>query len=231
MIGAINGIAVGATFDSYKALHEAGVHRASQAGIVGTEEHGAESVVLNGGYVDDEDFGSRIIYTGYGGRDETTGRQIADQHFVKENSALITSWITKLPVRVVRGYNHASPFSPKTGYRYDGLFRVGRFWKERGKDDFLICRYELLELKPEVADALGSASSWGSVNSSASQQSAKTRPSGGRGGSGSVRRLALWACKCRRQGYMRDLKFNQAIHRVVCPGCGVDETDGLTLIS
>jgi putative restriction endonuclease len=34
--------------------------------------------VLSGGYVDDNDEGDVIIYTGQGGRDPATGRQIKD---------------------------------------------------------------------------------------------------------------------------------------------------------
>jgi len=52
-----------------RALRAAGIHRALQAGIVGTRAAGAESIVLSGGYEDDKDFGNMIIYTGHGGRD------------------------------------------------------------------------------------------------------------------------------------------------------------------
>jgi putative restriction endonuclease len=41
----------------------------------GIVPHGS-SIVLSGGYVDDEDLGDMIIYTGEGGRDAATGRQI-----------------------------------------------------------------------------------------------------------------------------------------------------------
>jgi putative restriction endonuclease len=54
-IGEIAGIAPGSTFASRRELYDAGVHRALQAGIVGAASTGAESVVLSGGYVDDQD--------------------------------------------------------------------------------------------------------------------------------------------------------------------------------
>ena len=44
----------------------------------GIASHGS-SIVLSGDYVDDEDMGDVIIYTGEGGRDPNTGRQVADQ--------------------------------------------------------------------------------------------------------------------------------------------------------
>ena len=46
MFGAIPGIAVGRTFANRRALLDAGVHRALQAGIVGRAAEGAESIVL-----------------------------------------------------------------------------------------------------------------------------------------------------------------------------------------
>lgn len=42
-----------------------------QAGISGSGEEGADSVVVSGGYEDDEDYGDVIVYTGHGGNDPT----------------------------------------------------------------------------------------------------------------------------------------------------------------
>lgn len=143
LLGPIDGVNIGDMFNDRRALYDRRVHRALQAGIVGRSKHGAESIVLSGGYVDDEDYGSIIIYTGDGGRDDKTKRQIADQEFTDKNQALVTSCLNGLPVRVVRGSAHRSPHSPSSGYRYDGLFRVERYWRQRGRDGYLVCRYEL----------------------------------------------------------------------------------------
>jgi putative restriction endonuclease len=67
-MGEIEGIPPGKAFATRRELYESGVHRALQAGIVGDASTGAESIVLSGGYVDDEDLGNEIIYTGDGGR-------------------------------------------------------------------------------------------------------------------------------------------------------------------
>ena len=48
-----------------------GLHRGLMRGIA---PHGS-SIVLSGGYVDDEDLGDVIIYTGEGGRDRNTGQK------------------------------------------------------------------------------------------------------------------------------------------------------------
>ena len=66
---------VGTTYLDRKAAANAGVHRPLQGGICGGED-GAESIVVSGGYVDDQDYGDVIVYTGQGGRDPDSGRQI-----------------------------------------------------------------------------------------------------------------------------------------------------------
>ena len=137
MFGAIPGIAVGRTFANRRALFDAGVHRTLQAGIVGRAAEGAESIVLAGGYVDDEDHGDVVIYTGHGGNDPATGRQVADQELTKQNLAIVRNEDNGIPIRVVRK-------NPKTQrYSYDGLYRVVSHWHERGKDGFRIQRFRL----------------------------------------------------------------------------------------
>ncbi|XP_015119910.1 uncharacterized protein LOC107043110 [Diachasma alloeum] len=42
---------------------------------------------------------------------------------------LVRSCQSQIPVRLVRGYNLTNKFSPKTGYRYDGLYLVLSFWQ------------------------------------------------------------------------------------------------------
>lgn len=152
-IGDIGGVLIGQVFESRMELHEAGVHRATQAGITGRAETGAESIVLSGGYVDDEDHGDYVIYTGHGGRDAVTGRQVQDQDFTRQNKALVTSCLMGLPVRVVRGSKHRSPHSPGRGYRYDGLYWVDTYWKEQGQDGFVICRFRLVSSEGVRGDA------------------------------------------------------------------------------
>lgn len=105
-----------------------------------------ESIVLSGGYEDDADYGDTLIYTGHGGRDAITDKQIHDQPFTHGNQALALSKLNGLPVRVVRGSNHASPYSPRFGYSYDGLHAVEDFWHEVGKSGFRIWRFRLVKI-------------------------------------------------------------------------------------
>jgi putative restriction endonuclease len=67
LFGEIEGIAPGAWFKDRDALSKARVHGPTVAGISGGAKEGADSIVLSGGYADDEDFGDVIIYTGAGG--------------------------------------------------------------------------------------------------------------------------------------------------------------------
>lgn len=145
--GAIDGISEGTHFERRADVFAAGVHRALIAGIVGRPEAGAESIVASGGYEDDEDLGDVIIYTGQGGRNPETGRQVADQSFTRGNAALVTSCLRGLPVRVVRG-------STSAGYTYAGLFRVDEYWMEQGRAGFQICRFRMVAHGAEATDVI-----------------------------------------------------------------------------
>lgn len=146
IFGHIDGVPVGAQFANRKELSGAGVHRPLQAGISGGPSDGADSIVVSGGYEDDEDEGDFITYTGQGGNDPVTKKQIADQEFVRGNAALAKSCDEGLPVRVVRGSAGDPAQSPPHGFRYDGLFRVDRYWHEIGKSGFRIYRFRLIKL-------------------------------------------------------------------------------------
>src|SRR5687767_1604213 len=100
--GEIPGYPVGSLFKNRTELAATPVHRPRMAGICGGED-GAESIVVSGGYVDDEDFGDEIIYTGHGGNDPITKHQIADQQLIKGNAGLARSQLDGNPVRVIRG--------------------------------------------------------------------------------------------------------------------------------
>jgi putative restriction endonuclease len=151
VFGHIPGYPVGSWFENRAELADAGVHRHRQAGISGSPSQGADSIVLSGGYEDDEDHGDVIVYTGYGGRDPTTGKQVSDQPFTLWNRALAYSGLNGLPVRVVRGAGHDSPYSPGTGYSYDGLYSVDDYWHETGRSGFRVWRYRLTKL-PDPLD-------------------------------------------------------------------------------
>ena len=141
--GEIDGNPVGTTYASRMEASKARVHIQTQAGIAG-DKTGAESICVSGGYKDDEDRGEVIIYTGHGGQD-SSGRQIADQELTSTNLGLARCCLEGIPVRVLRGSGGNPQYSPKSGYRYDGLFQVTDYWHEIGRDGFKVWRYRLVQ--------------------------------------------------------------------------------------
>src|ERR1700704_3303883 len=103
ILGEIPDIQPGSFFRDRQELHDKKLHRGLMRGIA---PHGS-SIVLSGGYVDDEDLGDVIIYTGEGGRDPKTGRQIAVQQLLLGNRALAENHLNGIPIRVHRGKAHA----------------------------------------------------------------------------------------------------------------------------
>lgn len=146
VFGEIAGVPEGSVFESRLELSRAGVHRPTQAGISGAGKDGADSIVLSGGYEDDQDDGNEIVYTGHGGRDPETGQQIGDQLLIGGNLALATSCIHGLPVRVIRRVTHQWGKPRNGGYRYDGLYRVEDYWRDTGKSGYTIWRFRLTKL-------------------------------------------------------------------------------------
>lgn len=135
------------TFPDRRAVAARGTHRALQAGIVGTEKSGAESIVLSGGY-EDRDYGDVIIYTGHGGLDDN-GQRIASQTFDDSgNAALRTSLLEGGLVRVIRGEHEGSKFAPASGYRYEGLYQVESADYVRS-GEFRICQFRMQKAMTE----------------------------------------------------------------------------------
>jgi putative restriction endonuclease len=150
--GHIRGVPPGSYFKSRDELKAAGLHRHGSQGGAGISgkagEGGAEAIVLNEGY-DDQDLGHTIIYTGQGGRAPGSKRYTSDQAPVRGNAALIESRSTGNPVRVIRGPKLRSDFAPEQGYRYDGLFRVVDHWWEATEDGPKVIRFRLEAIEGE----------------------------------------------------------------------------------
>ncbi|WP_433571445.1 YDG/SRA domain-containing protein [Streptomyces sp. CA-251247] len=147
--GTPDGISEGDWFKGHAELYAKYLHRRPGRGISGTFATGADSIILSGGYIDDEDNGSEIIYTGEGGRDPDTGRMIADQSLTDDgNAALVISQGLGYPVRVIEGLDVRGKTRRRAmgGYRYRGLYRVTDHWLTYGREHFLICRFHLLKV-------------------------------------------------------------------------------------
>lgn len=141
VFGEIPGFPVGSTFSSRTEVRLAGLHRHQMNGISGNPNEGADAIVVSGGYLDDRDYGDRLVYTGEGGQED--GVQVHDQVLAKGNLALARSEETGLPVRVIRGARGAKAHSPTTGLRYDGLYVVTEHWQQASRQGPLIWRFVL----------------------------------------------------------------------------------------
>ncbi|MBT6940660.1 MAG: HNH endonuclease [Candidatus Marinimicrobia bacterium] len=146
IFGEVDGFPEGSTFDSRMDIKNAGLHKYHIAGISRVLNVGCDSIVLNGGYVDDRDYGDEILYTGEGGRPEGSPRQTFDQTLTKGNLDLSKNKYNQLPVRVIRGTKHfEKDYAPTAGYRYDGLYYVEDYYPDVGEDGFRIWRYKLVK--------------------------------------------------------------------------------------
>ncbi|KAK0099046.1 hypothetical protein PV326_008360 [Microctonus aethiopoides] len=165
--GEVPGIEVGMSWKYRLQVSEAGVHRPHVAGIHGRESECAYSLVLSGGYEDDVDNGDEFIYTGSGGRDlsgnKRTAAQSSDQTLTKMNKALALNckakfndiigaaaenWRDGIPVRVVRSakmrkHSQSHKYAPEQGFRYDGIYKVCKYFPEKGKSGFTVWRFIL----------------------------------------------------------------------------------------
>jgi len=162
--GPVPGTEVGMTWLYRIQLSEVGIMRPPVAGIHANEKMGAMSIVLNGGYEDDKDMGDEFFYTGSGGRDlsgnKRTNDQSFDQELTKANKGLAQNcdapvnlegaeakdWKKGIPVRVTRGWKlrkHAPEYAPEAGFRYDGIYKVVKYYKQKGESGFNVWRYLL----------------------------------------------------------------------------------------
>ncbi|XP_058732247.1 E3 ubiquitin-protein ligase ORTHRUS 2-like [Vicia villosa] len=151
------GVLVGDSWEDRMECRQWGAHLPHVAGIAGQSNHGAQSVALSGGYVDDEDHGEWFLYTGSGGRDlsgnkRTNKDQSFDQKFESYNEALRVSCRKGYPVRVVRSHKEKrSSYAPEKGVRYDGVYRIEKCWRKIGIQGHKVCRYLFVRCDNEPA--------------------------------------------------------------------------------
>jgi putative restriction endonuclease len=209
--GPVPGIAPGHEFANRLELWSAGVHRQTQAGISARQGEGAESIVLSGGYEDDEDLGAVIIYTGRGGRSAETTQQVVDQTLTGANRELARNIVLGLPVRVTRKVTEAG----RSFYRYTGLYRIVRHWAEAGKSGHQVWRFRLEALAelpetPETTAATGTQATLVAAGSAAQEPTAAYGPA--------PRRETTTLRLVRDTAVTRQVK---ALHDYRCQVCGV----------
>ncbi|GAB2266710.1 Histone-lysine N-methyltransferase member suvh2 [Dionaea muscipula] len=161
IVGSIPGIYIGDLFFFRMELCVVGLHGQAQAGIdylpssqSSNGEPIATSIIVSGGYEDDEDSGDVIIYTGHGGQDKFN-KQCCHQKLEGGNLALERSMHYGIEVRVIRGFKYEGSLTTKV-YVYDGLYRVVHSWFDVGKSGFGVYKYRLnrIEGQPEMGSAI-----------------------------------------------------------------------------
>lgn len=157
VFGHVGGIGPGALFESRQDVKVAKLHKAERDGIsTGLDEEdkrAADAIVLSKGYEDDLDQWDEVLYTGAGGRDEATGRQVRDQSWDNSgNAGLRRSQDRGYRIRVIRGSTGERSFAPVSGYRYDGLYEVVDSGMADGRSGFKICQFKLHRLPDGVQE-------------------------------------------------------------------------------
>ncbi|KAK4356909.1 hypothetical protein RND71_022519 [Anisodus tanguticus] len=162
IVGAIPGVLIGDVFFFRMELCVVGLHGQAQAGIdyvpASQSSNGepiATSLIVSGGYEDNQDGGDVIIYTGHGGQDKYS-RQCVHQELECGNLALERSKHHGIEVRVIRGFKYEGSGSASDKvYVYDGLYRIVECWFEIGKSGFGVYKYRLVRI--ENQEEMGSA--------------------------------------------------------------------------
>lgn len=161
IVGSIPGVYIGDLFFFRMELCVVGLHGQVQAGIdyvpASQSSNGepiATSVIVSGGYEDDEDAGDVIIYTGHGGQDKLN-RQSAHQKLEGGNLALERSMSYGIEVRVIRGFKYPGCITSKV-YVYDGLYKITDCWFDVGKSGFGVYKYKLVRIdgQPEMGSSI-----------------------------------------------------------------------------
>ncbi|GMH08276.1 hypothetical protein Nepgr_010116 [Nepenthes gracilis] len=161
IVGSIPGIYIGDLFFFRMELCVVALHGQAQAGIdylpssqSSNGEPIATSVIVSGGYEDDEDSGDVLIYTGQGGQDKFS-KQCCDQKLEGGNLALERSMHYGIEIRVIRGFKYEGSLTTKV-YVYDGLYRIVDSWFDVGKSGFGVCKYRLVRIEgqPEMGSAI-----------------------------------------------------------------------------
>ncbi len=119
-----NGLTVGDWWPLQRCALRDGAHGSSQAGISGSQDHGAYSIVVSGLYSElDSDQGATLWYSASNSHENEN----PDDAPVSDGArALRRSLATQRPVRVLRTSGATASLAPAVGIRYDGLYRVLR---------------------------------------------------------------------------------------------------------
>jgi len=142
--GHIKGTQVGQSWKNRELLKNSEVHGHTTCSIHSRGNEGAYSVLVQGKSLDGKDCGDEFTYLGSGKMKFM--KLHADQELkgfnkelarccdaeINEKGAVARDWKNSLQVRVVRGAkDRTSEFAPEDGFRYDGLYKVVKYFKRK----------------------------------------------------------------------------------------------------
>ncbi|GKQ37714.1 hypothetical protein ALMP_42500 [Streptomyces sp. A012304] len=160
VIGHIDGVLPGEAFSGREEVKNVHLHGDVRRGISQLKDtdgtYVADAIVLNGGYVDDEDGWSWVQYTGASpDKDKAKdGKSLlrSQSWEYRDNAALKMSFERGYHIRIIRGRNGDKRYSPAVGYRYDGLYKITAIRDATSKSpapdgsDIMICQFDLERL-------------------------------------------------------------------------------------
>ncbi|MEU3985899.1 YDG/SRA domain-containing protein [Streptomyces sp. NPDC026672] len=131
VIGHIDGVVPGEVFEGRAEVKARHLHADLRRGISRLKDadgvYVADAIVLNGGYVDDDDRWSTIQYTGASPDEEKGdgGTLLKSQSWeYRDNAALKLSFERGYHIRIIRGPGGDPRYSLAKRYRYDGLYKI-----------------------------------------------------------------------------------------------------------
>ncbi|KAI8885780.1 hypothetical protein K501DRAFT_331646 [Backusella circina FSU 941] len=165
-VGNIPGVYCGQSWKGRRECSAWGVHRPSVSTIGGSNKFGAVSLILSLKSTHGYDKGYEFIFAGSGGckvGNRYTSDQTGDQKLQRFNLSLALScdapvdekkgavafdWKKSRPLRVCRAdagnAKYRTEFTPEKGIRYDGLYKLVKYWPDRhNKLGFIVWKFLL----------------------------------------------------------------------------------------
>ncbi|KAI5396478.1 hypothetical protein KIW84_062622 [Lathyrus oleraceus] len=124
------GVLVGYTWEGLMECIQWGAHFPHDSRIASQSVYGAQSVALFGDYIDEIDHGNWFLYSGSCGNDLSGNKRTnKNQSHTKKRSS----------------------YAPKAGVRYDGVYRIEKWWRKIRKQGHKVCRYLFVRCDNEPA--------------------------------------------------------------------------------
>ncbi|KPM08866.1 hemi-methylated DNA binding protein-like protein [Sarcoptes scabiei] len=174
--GPIEGIVVGSWWRFRVQVSEAGIHSPLATSIYGRQNDGVYSIVYSGCDHNDVDLGDEIYYTVHERKNrrklssssETISRlqgfalalaRNCNAILNDQRGSVAIDWRSGKPIRLLRNGNNRCnttksnrlKYLPKIGVRYDGIYKVVKYWPEAGTNGHTKWRFLLRRDDPEPA--------------------------------------------------------------------------------